>query len=89
MMSASPSLRRVIAPAWRPGRQALVPCVLLTMPADANSPLEDNAALLGAGHGGVFRDVLSQRNANLISRMRGSGNADALLREAPKAQEMA
>jgi Rod binding protein len=89
MMSASPTLRRVIASAWWPGQQALVLCVLLAVPAGANPCIENDAALLGGGRGDVFRDMLSQRSVSLISRTGGIGIADALLRATRQAQEVA
>ena len=45
--------------------------------------------LLGDGRGDVFRDMLNEEVAKLISRSGGIGVADAVLREMLKAQEMA
>ena len=45
--------------------------------------------LLGDGQGEVFRDMLNEEVAKLISRSGGIGVADALLREMLKAQEVA
>ena len=89
MMSASPTFRRVIAPAWKSGLQELVLCVLLAIPAGANSPFEDRAALLDAGQRDVFRAMSGQSNANGASWTCISGIAYALLRHTPKAQEVA
>jgi hypothetical protein len=87
MMFASPKLRRVIAPAWRPGTQALVPCVLPAMSAGADLPVADNAAALGAGPVDLIRDTSGPERANLIGRT--GGIADALPREPLKARETA
>ena len=45
--------------------------------------------LAGDGQGDVFRDMLNDEVAKLISRSGGIGVADAVLREMLKAQEMA
>ncbi len=45
--------------------------------------------LLGDGQGEVFRDMLNEEVAKLISRNGGIGVADAVLREMLKAQEVA
>jgi Rod binding domain-containing protein len=45
--------------------------------------------LLGDGQGELFRDMLNEEVAKLISRSGGIGVADALLREMLKAQEVA
>jgi Rod binding domain-containing protein len=45
--------------------------------------------LLGDGGGEVFRDMLHEEVAKLISRSGGIGVADAVLREMLKAQEVA
>ena len=45
--------------------------------------------LLGDGQGEVFRDILNEEVAKLISRSGGIGVADAVLREMLKAQEVA
>jgi flagellar protein FlgJ len=45
--------------------------------------------LLGDGQGEVFRDMLNEEVAKLISRSGGIGVADAVLREMLKAQEVA
>jgi alkylated DNA nucleotide flippase Atl1 len=89
MMSASPTFRRVIAPAWKFRLQELVLCVLLAIPAGANSPFEDRAALLGAGQRDVFRAMAGQSSANAASWTWIRGIAYALLRHTPEAQEVA
>jgi Rod binding domain-containing protein len=89
MMSASPTLRRVIASAWWPGPQALVLYMLLAIPAGANPSIEHDGALLGGGRGDVLQDMLRQRNVSLISRTGGIGIADALLRATRQAQGVA
>jgi peptidoglycan hydrolase FlgJ len=43
----------------------------------------------GEGQGDVFRDMLNEEIAKLISRSGGIGVADAVLREMLKAQEVA
>jgi peptidoglycan hydrolase FlgJ len=45
--------------------------------------------LLGDGQDDVFRDMLNEEIAKLISRSGGIGVADAVLREMLKAQEVA
>jgi peptidoglycan hydrolase FlgJ len=45
--------------------------------------------LLGEGQDDVFRDMLNEEIAKLISRSGGIGVADAVLREMLKAQEVA
>jgi Rod binding domain-containing protein len=45
--------------------------------------------LAGDGQGDVFRDMLNEEVAKLISRSGGIGVADAVLREMLKVQEMA
>jgi hypothetical protein len=87
MMSASSTFRRVTA--WKSGLQQLVLCVLLAMPAGANSPFEDRAAWLEGGQRDVFRAMSGQGNANIASWTRISGLAYALLRDTPKAREVA
>lgn len=45
--------------------------------------------LLGDAGGGIFHEMLNDEIAKLISRARGVGVADAVLREMLKAQEVA
>jgi hypothetical protein len=89
MMSPSPTFRRVIASAWWPGPQALVRCVLLAIPAGANPPVENDAAVLGGGRGNIVKDMLRRRSVSLISRTGSIRIADACLRATRQAQGVA
>jgi hypothetical protein len=89
MMFASPTLRPVIAPARWPGLPALDLCVPPAVSTVADSPVEDNAALLGGGPGAVLGDRSSQESARPISRTGGAGIGGARRRDTPNAQEVA
>ena len=89
-MCASPTPRRVIAPAWTPELQALARCVLpLASPAGANSPFKASNRFLGGGRGDGLRDMVSHEIAKPISRTAGIGIADAVRHETPNTQEAA